>query len=374
MTTRTSASSSTIRFLLLSVGGGVAHNFFEALGHRRKHCVLIGTNSLAAAASSFRCDSVYRVPPAADRERYRARILELIEKEGPHLVVPLRDDDVLVLAEIGELHPRLVPMLLTGTVASARVMNDKWETACFAARHGLPFAATVQHAADALALAKAHGLPLIGKPRAGNASKGVVLLRSTDEIERAFASRSDLVAQPYLDPPPDMEALVRPFDAGLPIAFSLPGRMKYSVQVFVGPDGSVSRSFGTVSVEAGAQATEYRRRDDADLLEIGQAYGQAAAAERWKGPLNVQLKRTPAGKLVAFELNGRFTGGTAPRAVLGFDEIGEVVSRFLPVFAFDRLRSPASEVAQSYLRSYPLFLTDVTDIERSGKWSSTGRL
>jgi carbamoyl-phosphate synthase large subunit len=372
VTTRASASAETIRFLLLSVGGGVAHNFFEALGHRRQQCVLIGTNSLAAAASSFRCDAVYRVPPAADRERYRARILELIEEERPDLVVPLRDDDVLVLAEIGERHPRLVPMLLTGTVASARVMNDKWETACFAARHGLPFAPTVQNAADARELAAVHGLPLIGKPRAGHASKGVVLLRSTDEIGRAFASRDDLVAQPYLDPPSDMAALIRPFDGGLPIAFSMPGRMKYSVQGFVGPDGSVSRSFGTASVEAGAHATEYRRRDDADLIEIGQAYAHAAAAERWKGPLNVQLKRTPAGKLVAFELNGRFTGGTAPRALLGFDEIGEVVARFLPDLAFPPLRSSACEVAQSYLRSYPLSLTDVAEMERSGKWSGTG--
>ena len=372
MTTCASASPSTIRFLLLSVGGGVAHNFFEALGHRRQQCVLIGTNSIAAAASSFRCDSIYRVPPAADREPYRARILELIEQEQPHLVVPLRDDDVLVLAEIGERHPRLLPMLLTGTVASARVMNDKWETACFAARHGLPFAPTVQNAADARELAAVHGLPLIGKPRSGNASEGVVLLRSTEEIERAFVGRTDLVAQPYLDPSANMEALIRPFDAGLPIVYALPARMKYSVQVFVGPDGSVSRSFGTASAETSARATEYRRRDDADLLEIGQAYGRAAAAERWKGPLNVQLKRTRAGKLVAFELNGRFTGGTAPRAVLGFDEIGEVVASFLPDLAFAPLGSPACEVAQSYLRSYPLSLTDVAKLERSGQWSGIG--
>ena len=34
-----------------------------------------------------------------------------------------------------------------------------------------------------------------------------------------------------------------------------------------------------------------RRCDNIELLELGRAYAMAAAAEGWKGPLNVQLKR-----------------------------------------------------------------------------------
>ena len=358
-----------LRLLLLTVGGAVAQNIIDALDARRERCVLIGTNSIAEAAGNFRCDIVYLVPPAASGAEYAERIVRLVREEQPDLVIPCRDDDVLVLATIGEQCGCGDTVLLTGSVAAARFMNDKAQTARFAARHGLPFAPTAEDVRQAMNLVAANGLPLIGKPRSGNASRGVVLLRSTAEIERAFASRADLIAQPYLDPPPDMAALIAPFDDGLPLFFSLPGTRKYSVQVFIGPDGAISPSFGTLSTEVGGRAIEYRRRDDPDLLELGQAYARAAAAEGWKGPLNVQLKRTAAGQLVAFELNGRFTGGTAPRAVLGFDEVGEVLGRFLPAVEFPSISASSATVAQSYLRSTVVPPEGVAALERCGKWS-----
>ena len=357
-----------IRLLLLSVGGGVANNFLDALGERRKRCVILGTNSIAEAASSFRCDAVYRVPNAVAGSVYIDRIAALIQENKPDLVIPCRDDDILALSRLSESDRPCASVLLTGSVAAAHIMNDKAQTARFAARHGLSFAPTAETARDALEMAEAHGLPLIGKPRSGNASQGVVLLRTATDIERAFDLSADLIAQPYLDPPADKSLLNPAFEGGLPLTFSVPGRKKYSVQVFVGPDGAVSNSFGTVSAETGTYATEYRRRDDRDLLELGHAYACAAAAEGWKGPLNVQLKRTNAGQLVAFELNGRFTGGTGPRAVLGFDEIREVMMRFLPGVEFPALAGPQCEVAQSYFRSYPVIAEGITALESSGQW------
>ena len=359
-----------LRLLLLSVGGGVAQNFLDALGARRERCILIGTNSIADAASSFRCDTVYLVPPADSGAEYIERIVELIREEQPDLVIPCRDDDVVVLAMIGERYPRGHAALLTGSVKTARLMHDKAETARFAARNGLPFAPTAENVREALDLATEHGLPLIGKPRSGNASQGVVLLRSTTEIERAFASRADLIAQPYLDPPPNRAALMAPFEGGLPLFFSLPGVTKYSVQLLVGPEGAISKSFGTLSTEVGGRGTEYRRRDDVDLLEVGHAYAKAVVAEGWKGPLNVQLKRTPAGQLVAFELNGRFTGGTSPRTLLGFDEIGEVISRFLPGTTFPSIPAPESDVVQNYLVGHPVPRHGVAALRTVGRWSS----
>ena len=358
-----------LRLLLLSVGSLVSQRLIGALGVRRERCVLIGTNSVADAAGNFRCDTVYLVPPAASGAAYIERIAELIGEEEPDLVIPCRDDDVLALALLGEQSLRSDAVLLTGTVAAARVMNDKVESARFAARHGLPFAPTATNAREALALAQAHRLPLIGKPRCGNASLGVVLLRSTEEIERAFALRPDLIAQPFLDPPENMNALIAPFEAGLPFFFSFPSTNKYSVQVIVGPNSSISASFGTLNTEVGGKGVTSRRCDDPELLEVGRAYGLAAAAEGWKGPLNVQLKRTPEGELVAYELNGRFTGGTAARTLMGFNEIGEVVGRFLPGAAFPSIPASESDEEQRYLTSYPVPREGVATLQTLGKWS-----
>ena len=175
-----------LRLLLLSVGALSAQNVIDAIGGRRERCVILGTNSVADSAGNFRCDVMYLVPPAASGAAYIESIAALIHKERPDLVIPCRDDDVLALAVLGEQSPRIPSVLLTGSVAAARVMNDKVETSRFARRHGLPFAPTAETVEAALDLARTHRLPLIGKPRAGNASHGVVLLRSTDEIERAF--------------------------------------------------------------------------------------------------------------------------------------------------------------------------------------------
>ena len=248
-------------------------------------------------------------------------------------------------------------------------MNDKLNTARFAKRHKLLFAQTTENVVGALKLAEAHGLPLIGKPRSGNGSRGVMLLRSVAEIERAFASRSDLIAQPFLDPPPDILELTAPFEAGLPLFFSFPTTL-HSAQVIVGPDGASSAPFGTLNTQVGGLGTQMTRHEDPELLDVGRAYARAAAAEGWKGPLNVQLKRSREGKLVAFEINGRFGGATAGRALMGFDEVGEAVNRFLPGADFATIPRSQSDIVQRYPYSYGIPRDGVIALQTIGSWSA----
>lgn len=358
-----------LRLLLLSVGSLAAQRFIGALGSRREGCELIGTNSDAESAGNFICDTAYLAPAAASGAQYMERLAEIIREERPHIVIPARDDDVLALALLAELRSDTETVLLTGSAAAARIMHDKVETARFAQRHGLPFARTATTVREALDLARAHPPPLIAKPRTGNGSRGVVLLRSIAEIERAFALRPDLVAQPYLDPPPDMSALIAPHDAGLPFFFSFPETRQYFLQIVVGPDGAISMPFATLSTQIGGQAVRSERSNDAQLLEIGREYARAAEREGWKGPLNVQLKRTPEGRFIAHELNGRFSGGTMARALMGFDEPAEVIHRFLPRADFPRIAGADVDVVQNYLCSFPIPRAGVEALRASGRWT-----
>ena len=270
-----------LRLLLLSTGSLAAQNVIDALGARRARCVLIGTNSLGESAGNFRCDVVYRVPPAASGAAYIERVADIIRAEHPDLVIPTRDDDVLALALLRERFADVGSVLLTGAASAARIWEDKVETARFAARHDLPFAPTAENAREALAFATKYPLPLIGKPRSGNGSRGVVLLRSKAEIERAFEMRPDLIAQPFLDPPAGMETLIAPLEAGLPLFFSFPDAYQYVVTVIVGPDRSVSEPFSWLCRLVGGQSVDGTRCDDPQLLDLCRAYGRAAAAEGW---------------------------------------------------------------------------------------------
>jgi hypothetical protein len=357
-----------LRLLLLSAGSLSAQRLIDALGARRERCVLIGANSTAEAIGNFRCDRIYLVPPVASHHAYCERVAKIVREERPHIVVPMRDDDVLALALPAERSPALDTVLLTGNANAARIMCDKAETARFASRHALPFAQTALSAPDALELARAHGLPLIGKPRRGNASRGVVLLRSSEEVERAFAANPDLIAQVFLDPPAGMRELIAPFDAGLPFFFSFPETSRFVVHLIVGPDGALSEAFGTVSVQVGGRATQSARFDNDELLEVGRAFARAAAAEGWRGPLNVQLKRGTNRGFVAHELAGRFNGGTAGRALMGYDEIAIVTGLFLPKLDFPATAECGCDPVQNQFTSAALEREPAATLRNSGRY------
>jgi carbamoyl-phosphate synthase large subunit len=355
--------------MVLSIGSLAAQRFVDALGARRQQCFLIGTNSLADAAGNFRCDAVHLVPAGSAVDTYTEALEALIEREQPDLVVPTRDDDVLALALLRQRFTRATPVLLAGSVATARMMQDKLETARFAARHGLPFVPTAEDLGGALELARTYGLPLIGKPRRGTATRGVVLLRSFDEIGRAFATQTDFLAQVMLDPPADIAALTAPFVAGLPFFFSFPESRQYFLQVVIGPDGAVSRGFATLSTQFFGQAIRTETCDDPELLDLVQAYANAAALDGWRGPLNVQAKRARDGKLLAHELNGRFSGGTSARAYLGFDEPAEVINRFLPAKLFPPISAGDTSIVQNQMYTQPIPAEPVSLLRTRGSWA-----
>ena len=140
-----------------------------------------------------------------------------------------------------------------------------------------------------------------------------------------------------------------------------------------GPGGAISEPFGAVSAQVAGQAIFSRRCDDADLLAVCRAYAAAAAAEGWKGPLSVQLKRTSEGAFVAFEMDGRIGGGTAARLFMGFDDVAEIIQRFLPEAAFPSIATTQSDAVQKYLARYPIPREGVADLRTLGRWSRAGR-
>ncbi len=361
------AATAPIRLLMLSVGSLVTGNVLQVLAPRREHVYLIGANSVAEAAGHFQMDVSYLVPPVADEAAYVAAIERIVADQEPDLVIPGRDDDILVLAR---MKPRLrdKPVLMVGSVAGAEIMNDKKRTCEFAERHGLPFAPTVDAPEPARRLAATHGYPLIGKPRCGNGARGVTILRNEAELERAFARRPDLVVQPFLDFPADGADLLGPFDAGLPFFFSFPERAQYLTHMIIGPDGAFSEISLIRNLQVGGQAIRTEKVEDAQLLDLAQRYGEAMRQEGWVGPVNTQSKRAANGRFTSFEMNGRFGGGTAARTQFGYDEVGIAIRAFLPGVTFPGFPEEDSTVVLKTLTSFALPARGVEQLRRTGTW------
>jgi carbamoyl-phosphate synthase large subunit len=145
-------------------------------------------------------------------------------------------------------------------------------------------------------LIKTAGFPLVAKPYRSTGSRGMHLLGSRRDLERVRGRARDLVLQEYL----------------------LPEDEEYSVSVFSPrhgpPPGAISFRRGPLVAGDTYRATIGPNPDvEAEAIRV-------VAALRPTGPCNIQLRRTTRGP-VTFEVNPRFSGGTAMRAHYGYNDV-----------------------------------------------------
>jgi biotin carboxylase len=317
-----------VRLLVLAAGTRVGQNILATFAERRRNVALMATTSVADEPGPFAYDTVYLVPETAS-PGFEPRLLEIIANERIDLVVPCRDDDVLMLAKLRERLPELTSRILSGSVAAAQAIVDKGEAAAFSKRNGLPFVPTLVGPGpdERAAFVREHGLPLIVKPRTGYASIGVYLVWNERQLENAFA-REGTVAQKFLGDP---GTLARFLDAverdGMPLFHTFQG-VRHSIQVLIAPDGTVVEVM-CIRVQSDRRRSKTVMADPEPAAHaIGEACGAAFAAAGWIGPLNIQCQKDAAGRLLIHEYNGRFTGATMTRWHLGFDEVGATIAAF----------------------------------------------
>jgi hypothetical protein len=361
----------TYKIIITSVGSLVGQNILDSLDGRRGSVFLTGTNSLATAPNNFRCDKAVLVPEASRREAYRSGLLELFERERPDLVIPARDDDITVLAELALERPEWASRLLVGSLEMARVMDDKVASHDFAVKHDLPFVETVNGGrADSLRsvvdLRERYGFPLIAKPRSGNGSRGIRILTEEAQLHRA-AANPDLAIQPMLDPPAEIG-----FDPaeGLPLFWGGTDERLYGVQSLIDPQGLVHIVIGFMSTMVSGRCELMRRCDAEGLLDAAHRFSAQAARQGWRGPINIQFKDAGARGFLAIELNGRFTGGTSTRTRLGSDEVGECINAWLGDSVIPPLQQHAKvhSVSKS-LCDFPVLADDYVTLSERKTWT-----
>ncbi|KAI9025645.1 hypothetical protein DFJ74DRAFT_718275 [Hyaloraphidium curvatum] len=311
--------------LLLSGASGVGQNVLAALAGRRGGLHVAALNSTACDPAVFDFDEVFLAPNLAE-DGFARKFDEALARLRPQLIVPCRDADVAWMAARAEAGRPHGTAFLCGAPGPALAMLDKAESAAFSSRHGLPYAPTLATAdagpAELAAFAARHGFPLVAKPREGFASGGVFFVGDGAQLAR-LAGRPGYVVQRFLgDPAPLRSYLARVADEGVPLFHSFEAD-KHSIQVFIAPDGSIVGMIATRHAMRQGKSERVERGADPALLDLGERCAAAFAAEGWRGPLNVQCVRDPGtpGGYGIHEYSGRYTGATAARALLGYDEV-----------------------------------------------------
>jgi len=287
-----------LRILLLSGASLVGQNVLACLTRWRDRIVVAATSSVADEPLLFDFYAVYLAPEVRSEPlAHAARLVEVVAKFEPDLVIPCRDDDVSFLAAQRGLGPHMARRLLCGDAPLALAMLDKRERAQCSSANGLPFVPTQVvdgDIASALRFAATHGWPLIAKPRRGFASRGVRLLLNERQLERA-CSVPDTVLQKYVG---DADAVHRAADdaseRGLPLFFTLEDT-KLSLQASIGPDGEVTAAFATGNVMRMGRSERVHVIDDAALVALAWRWAWVFAQAGWRGPLNIQGRRDDRG-------------------------------------------------------------------------------
>jgi carbamoyl-phosphate synthase large subunit len=300
------------------------------LARRREGLRLIATSSVAHEPALFDWDTVYlAVETAGDPAAFEDSLLDIMARENVDLVIPCRDDDVVFLASLRERRPDLASRLLCGSADAARVIGDKWLSAEFCKAKGLPFAPSIVDgsAAALCAFSREYGFPLVAKPRRGYASQNVFVIFNAGQLERTL-SQEGWIVQKFLGDARTVEEYLASIETrGLPLYHTFHG-LKNSIQVLIAPDGSTTHVICTRNVNQHRRSKWVEPDSDPRSREIGNVCAAAFSAAGWRGPLNIQCQRDARGEMFIHEFNGRFTGATVDRWLLGFDEVGAAIEQF----------------------------------------------
>lgn len=329
-----SATPRRFRLLLMSVGSLVGTALLECIDAMgRDRFELIGVNSEAGAVNNFRMDVCYLSPPARQRQALLALLDDLARRHAPDLIIPLRDDDVVVLAEWAQRHGGA--KALVGSTRMAEVIRDKWLSYRWATDNGLPFARSAIDAAGVARLRDEVGFPLVAKPRRGFGSNGVRMLLDDAQAGIALAA-GDTIVQEAIDPSPMLttEALA----GGMPLWFAPVQPGSPLALAFLDDEGCRFLAAWWSRHVRGAALDTVLLQEPA-LERLAMDYAQAAWRDGWRGLFNVQARRNDRGEYVPIELAGRFMGGTGALHALGVP-VAAIVFRHL-IDGFD-LQAPVA--------------------------------
>ncbi len=289
---------------MLGVGGNVSQGILKALELVEPRPTVVAACIDPLAPGLYLADHAY-VSPRADDARFLPWLLDVVRERDVDAILsgvePVLEELAGAAAEIArETGAKAI-------VSEPRVLAigaDKQLTAEWLRERGLnaPDSAPASDAAAVEALVRAHGFPLIAKPRAGKGAQGVLTVDGAAALAYA-QSLSGHVIQQLLGQASE----------------------EYTVGCFCDRDGVVQGAM-TMRRELASGTTVRARAVDAPAVR-DQAVAIVEALQP-TGPCNVQL-RMHEGEPVAFELNIRFSGTTPARARLGFNEVATALEHLV---------------------------------------------
>lgn len=288
------------RVLVTGAGSGVGQGIVKALRISDLPVVIIGADIAPMNAALYRTDEAVLIP-RVETEGALGRIIELFKHYDIQVVMIGSEFDLAFFsANKEEIERRAGVIVVVAPPQTVAIADDKWLTAEFLRKNGLPYAEAYlpQDSDDAVRVADQWSYPVVLKTRRGTSSRHVHIVKDRAQLLECFAATPLPMLQRVIDIPSS--------ELG----------SEYTCSVFKTADGVMIGPFTARRTVRGGTSWHIEVAPfevlHAPLLSI-------AGALDFVGSLNVQLMLTKAGA-IPFELNSRFSGTTAVRAYFGFNE------------------------------------------------------
>jgi carbamoyl-phosphate synthase large subunit len=353
-----------VRVAITGVGGGVGQAVVHSLRLSSLPLHLLGLDASAWSVGLYQCDEA-RLVPRVDNPAYADAVLAAVAEHAIDALIPGTDTELPALSDLRE---RLAEKSCRTVISSpdfVRVARDKLACEKALCGTGIPFVQTLSAPEFARGCTE-DSFPAILKPKGGSGSVGTRVLFSSDDLDPAWIVDGNIV-QEYLIPAAwGVSRLTR---ADVVRGGRLRQDEELSVQGMVAPDGTVVGIFISVNELRDGVVMKVRPTDDPELRGLSARLFRILADMGHVGPCNVEGRITARGP-VFYELNPRFTGVSAARAEMGFNEC----DAGLRLFAADE---PAAAVAATLRPRTDLvslrYITEYTvpraDLERVRKTS-----
>lgn len=294
-----------IRALITGAGAVLGQGIFRALkrGSLKTHVIAADPNPLSAGL--YWADSARLIPMARDPS-FLEVFSRVVVEERPDVVLVGTDVELPVLAaHRAELESAHDLKILVSDPPVIAIADDKYKTFEFFRDAGLnpPLSALPEDHAELEHLISTAGFPLVVKPRRGARSVGVSVVQTVAELRAAIAAGQDLVVQECVgSPDQEYTASALVFDGEAQAAIVMRRDLR---------DGNTFRGY----------CEEYPA-----LSRMVRRFGTALQPH---GPANFQFRLDGAGQPRVFEINGRFSGATPLRALVGFNEVEMCIRKVL---------------------------------------------
>lgn len=360
--------------VVTAVGGGVGESVLRAMCLSSIPIRVIGTDPDPWSAGLYVVSRGYTLPKAKDTH-YLDSLIDILSNENASLLIPGSDPEIEVLGQHRFfIEDKTSCMVLVGGPECTKLCRDKLASSIFFREKGFPFVHTVE-GREAKLFAQEAGFPLVVKPRGGSASKGVQIVFTEKDLEQALETTQEPVVQEYLIPKSWGVSKKELKHCHVMDAQGLRQEEEVSLQVLLDHTGELLGIFTSRNVLRDGVPIKIDPWPNAPVEPLALEMAFKLKEKGLIGPCNFQCKLTDKGPEF-FEVNPRFTGITAVRAALGFNEVEAVLRRALldepSEMVKNSLQIRPDLVCRRYITELLFSRKDLYSMKEQGQTSAVG--